>query len=124
MKFELTLKRHPNFALAGHAKGHWRKKAGLTRDLRAFAKLLCLAKKQNRERWKVAIVHYEFYFPDNLERDAANAIQCMKPAIDGCVDAGVIAKDCWQALSIGRVNCSIDRENPRTVLIFEELVKD
>jgi len=62
-----------------------------------------------------------FFVPDRRRRDEANLIQSCKPAIDGVVDAGVIEGDHWEKLTTGSVRVSIDKNDPRVVLIFEEV---
>lgn len=112
----------PNPKLHAHAKGGWRSKTGPTKTLRNQACLLCLAEQRGkRATWKQARVTYRFYFKDNRRRDSSNCIQAMKPAIDGVVDAGLIPDDCWQVLTVAAVECGIDRDNPRTELVFEQV---
>lgn len=105
-----------NSKLHAHNKGHWSNKIKATSDLRQLA---CLKTKQLTDaRWQAAAVLYRFYFPDLRRRDAANAIQATKPAIDGVVDAGLIPDDDWKHLEIAGVECFLDRKNPRVELCF------
>ena len=107
----------PDPKLHAHAKGHWRSKTAATKQLRELA--FMLVKQQHRgATWDRAVVDYAFHFKDNRRRDAANAIQSMKPAIDGAVGAGLLVDDCWRHLMIGAVTCDVDRDNPRTVITF------
>lgn len=109
----------PDKRLHAHAKGDRRAKSAATKQWREMAYML--AKQQVKgEPWEAAFISYRFYFPDNIHRDAANAIQSMKPAIDGVVDAGLIAGDNWQRLRIAEVWCGIDRDRPRTELVFSK----
>ena len=112
----------PNPKLHAHAKGDWRGKVKPTRDLRSLA---CLLTKQEAPgvSWPAAAVSYRFWFPDLIRRDAANAIQSMKAAIDGVKDSGLIPDDDWRHLSIGGVVCGVDRESPRTELIFSRIAE-
>jgi len=105
--------------LHAHAKGHWRSKANATKSLRVLAAVLS---KQSRTKLTGCVkVHYMFFVPDRRRRDEANLIQSCKPAIDGVVDAGVIEGDHWEKLTTGSVQVSIDKNDPRDVLIFEEV---
>lgn len=116
----------PSAKLHAHNKGHWRSKSNAVRELRFSAATLvraAMARESIQESWDAAEIEYRFYFKDNRRRDAANAVQAMKPAIDGVVDAGLISDDCWQRLQIVGVVCGIDRENPRTALILNEVSK-
>lgn len=109
----------PNPKLHAHNTGHWRGKAKPTKELRALAKKRTLeAMKGKKVRWQKAKVIYRFYFPTNARRDSGNALQSQKAAIDGVVDSGLIPDDSWQYLKVAGIDCSIDRENPRTELVF------
>lgn len=111
----------PDAKLHAHNSGHWRSKAGAVKALRELAALVA---HQHRigPTWERAGITYRFFFGDNRQRDAANCVQSMKPAVDGVVDAGLIAGDNWQRLQIDGVFCEIDRERPRTVLEIREIV--
>ena len=39
----------------------------------------------------------DFHFPNLRRRDTLNAVQGLKPAIDGLVDAGIILDDDWHS---------------------------
>lgn len=102
--------------LHAHNKGHWRGKTAAVKSLRRLAYLrtrIC-----TRKQWDAATIVYRFYFPDRLRRDAANAIQATKPAIDGVVDAGLIPDDDWTHLQIAGVECAVDKGAPRVELVF------
>lgn len=114
----------PNSKLHAHAKGHWRSKAKATKALRNEACLLAIMEQRGRRvKWKKAKVTYRFYFANRRRRDAANAVQAMKPAIDGVVDSGLLPDDCWEVLEIAGVECHVDRKNPRTELVFDEVAE-
>lgn len=123
-EFVIVLHGQPDMTLAAHANGgigQTRAKAKKTQLLRGLAHALTL-KKRSRPKWKRATVTYEFYWPDNRRRDEANGIQAMKPAIDGIVvDGGILPDDAWQFLGTAGVRSEIDKENPRTVLIFRKV---
>ena len=120
----------PPAALHAHAKGHWRDKTTATRRYREEAYFLALiamkescgeipkaeANEPARGRLSVA-----FYWPDNRRRDTLNAIQGLKPAVDGIVDAGVLSDDSWQVLQIGEITAQIDRDKPRVEINVERL---
>jgi len=111
----------PDPRLHAHNSGSWKAKAKPTRELRELACLLARRElSAGAKPLKRASVEYRFYFPVNRRRDAANAIQATKPAIDGCVDAGLLPDDDWGHLAIGCVISGIDADNPRTELIFTE----
>lgn len=107
----------PDRRLHAHAKGSWRAKAAPTLRLRVIA---CNEARRlaGGLSWPAARLRYRFLFADRRRRDAANAIQAMKPAVDGVVDAGLIPDDDWQHLTIDGVHCAVDRDNPRTELVF------
>jgi len=110
----------PSAALHAHAKGRWQSKSGPTRKLRQLA---CTLAKEHvtGPPWQEAAITYQFWFADFRRRDSANAIQAMKAAVDGVVDAGLIQDDDWQRLRIDGVHCGVDKENPRTELVFERV---
>ena len=112
----------PSAKLHAHATGHWRAKAGPTKELRELA---CVVTRQEisgkKLNWQRATLEYQFFFKTNRRRDAANCVQSMKPAVDGVVDAGLLIDDCWQVLEIAGVRCSVDKANPRTELIFRRV---
>lgn len=134
VQIELPL---PEPALHAHAKGHWRGKAAAVKAARELAFAAALGatvdaldpvtqrwvnqrRLQRDLRWTTATLHYRFCFPDNRERDAVNYMHMCKAYIDGIVaDAGLVVKDSWQHLEIGRIDCGIDRDNPRVVLMFK-----
>ena len=102
--------------LHAHTSGNRWSKSRATKELRQYTALL--AKQQRPKTISVAVVDYRFFPPDARKRDVVNMMQSTKAAIDGCVDAGIIAGDSWTELSIGRIEVSIDRENPRVELVF------
>jgi len=79
------------------------------------------AKPKRFRTWDKAVVDYQFCLATARRRDTANLIQSQKPAIDGVVDAGIIADDDWKHLEIGSVKCEVDRKNPRVVLTFRKV---
>lgn len=106
---------YPSSKLNAHNKGHWRNKSAVVKQYRTTAKLAA-SEHSTKSPIEQATISYRFFVPDNRRRDAANLIQMVKPGIDGIVDAGLIADDCWQKLTIGLVVVEIDRDNPRVEL--------
>jgi len=106
---EVTL---PPAAVTAHNKGHWRAKAQAIKTYReTFASLsdLMMMRRHGAIGFKVRI-HHEWFLaktppeeklgancPDVLKRyrpaDEGNAIQSLKPVIDGIVDAGLLIDD-------------------------------
>lgn len=105
----------PSSDLHAHAKGnsHWRK----SKATKAARQLACGLGLQARGRGakcrSIVRAHYQFFVPDLKVRDTTNMLSSMKSAIDGLVDAGVIYRDDWQWLRLGKVDVSLCRENPR-----------
>jgi crossover junction endodeoxyribonuclease RusA len=108
----------PRKELNEHNKGHWRAKTKAVRELRELAHVEAIA--AGAPRMYHGRIYYRFYWPDNRRRDEANAIQMLKPAVDGIVDAGVVHDDSWQYLGVGGVTSEIDRENPRVEITIEQ----
>lgn len=107
----------PSSKLHSHNKGHWRTKSNAVKTYRNMAHAQCRRFKRMPKLAK-ATVHYLFELPDRRRRDAANLVHACKPAIDGCVDAGLIPDDCWEVLTIGSVSCVVCKPG-RVVLTFE-----
>ena len=98
-------------------------RASATKKQRENAKLVATVGLQeiNHETWERASVTFRFYFPDRRRRDLINFAGALSGAIDGIVDAGLIADDDWKTLVIGGMTGEIDRENPRVELFFSKL---
>jgi crossover junction endodeoxyribonuclease RusA len=110
----------PGQSLHAHAKGSWRAKAKPVKDARQTAMWATRAA-WDGSPWKKAEVDYLFRLPDNRRRDEANLVASCKAYIDGVVDAGLIADDCWQGLSLGSSECVIDRDAPGVTLLFRRI---
>jgi len=106
---------HPN-------RKHWQKTIA-TKEQRELG--YALAKQAMAEvrdtPWEPASVLFAFYWPDKRRRDEINYMQMMKGAVDGIVDAGLIAGDDWQRLQCRGAISQVDRENPRVELLFSKL---
>lgn len=70
-------------------------------------------------QWPAATISLRFHFPDLRKRDLLNYAAMMKPAIDGCVDVGLIEGDDHFRLWVGGIEADIDRERPRVEMIFQ-----
>ena len=115
----------PSRALHAHNTGHWRSKAAPTKAYRLEAAILtqeAMRKDGGSYPYARAELSVDFYWPDLRRRDTLNAVQGLKPAIDGClVDSEMIKDDDWQHLSIGHIRSHLDRKNPRVCLTVKEL---
>lgn len=110
----------PGKSLHAHAKGSWRAKAKPVRDAKRTATWATRAVWDGTP-WERAEVDYLFRVPDNQVRDAANLVASCKAYIDGVVAAGLLVDDRWQALSIGTIECVIDRDAPGVTLLFRRI---
>jgi crossover junction endodeoxyribonuclease RusA len=73
-------------SLSGHAKGHWRKKAGITKKHRIWARHATLAARPIVPSEGDIIIHVRFE-PPKRRGDRANFSNRMKPYFDGIADA-------------------------------------
>lgn len=115
----------PHPALNAHNKGHWSKKTKLVKSLRWWTKRVVEKAQESltrKRKWDAATINYLFFFPDDIQRDSANAVQALKPAIDGIVDSGLIPDDDWKHLFQSSVYCAVDRVNPRTVIVLRRAI--
>lgn len=80
-----------------------------------------VAKAQRGGRFTRPVLSIDFYWPDRRRRDTLNAVQSIKPYVDGVTDSGAIPDDNWQVLSIGHIRSHLDKTNPRVVLTLAEL---
>ena len=106
-------------------KGYWTKRAKAVRDFREFVGWYA---KQERMKWlqgyEKAEVSVTFVIRDRRGfKDIDNAISSLKPAIDGCVDAGVIPDDDDEHLNYRLpIMYEIDKEcSPLIILEFTEM---
>ena len=105
----------PNF------RGHWAKKARAVRTLRDATKLCALNdSKFARPEFEKAEVSITLVVRDSrFYRDPDNMIASLKPAIDGCVDAGIIKDDSDEHLSY-RLPIMYEINKEKTPLIILE----
>jgi len=109
-------------------RGHWSKKAKAVKEFREMAMYCAINAYEGvipvgvmYVKAKVAVT---LVIPDRrYYRDPDNALASLKPAIDGCVDAGVILGDDDKHLRYKLpITYRINRqEAPKTILDFEEL---
>jgi hypothetical protein len=106
-------------------KGHWAQRARAAKTLREATYLCALMQSKNtRPGYKKAEVSVKFLVRDwRYIRDADNALASLKPAIDGCVDAGIIQDDSPDCLSYRLPFMWVkDREQaPAIILEFKEV---
>lgn len=77
----------PPSSLSGHAKGHWRAKAEVTRKHRNWARLATMdAKVRGVPEAGDIKVHVRFVPPDR-RGDRTNFVNRLKPYLDGVADA-------------------------------------
>jgi len=105
--------------------GHWSRKAKAARE---FREAVGWCAKVERRRWlqghERAELSITFVVRDaRYYKDPDNAIASLKPAIDGCVDAGVIQGDDDEHLCYRLpILYQIDKEKaPMTILEFKEV---
>lgn len=103
-------------------RGHWAVKARVVKQFRAdayYASLIGGARKE--APYKTASVSITIIVKDKrYTRDPDNALASLKPAIDGCVDAGIIVDD--DNLLFNPVVYEIDKERaPLIILEFTEI---
>lgn len=109
----------PPRALHAHNKGHWRSKREAVKSYRDRARTACeLELKHKRPELPGARLDVRFFWKDYRRRDNFNAAHSVKAAIDGCVDAGLVADDCWTVLQPCTVESERDTKRPRVELTF------
>jgi len=106
-------------------RGHWVQKYKATKSFRDAAHICYLADNRGEPPFfKKASLAITLIIPSRRYiRDPDNAIASLKPAIDGCVDAGVILGDDDEHLVYKLpIMYQIDKEKaPMTILEFEEV---
>jgi len=105
-------------------RGHWTKKAEAVQSFRAAAKYCALnASESTRPGYEKAEVSITLVVRDSrYYRDPDNMVASLKPAIDGCVDAGIIKDDSDEHLRYRvPIIYVIDKDlAPETILEFKE----
>lgn len=88
----VTLAISRNVLMTSNSRLHWAEKARRTRVIRDMAHILC--KHEHRHtRLEMATLVVETRWPDRRIRDADNVAPMSKAAIDGVVQAGLLADD-------------------------------
>ncbi len=106
-------------------RGHWSDRYRETSQFRLAAGYCAVASKQGKPlRYCKAKVSITLVIPDRrYVRDTDNMLASLKPAIDGCVDAGVLPGDSPEnleyTLPIKYVISKV--AEPMTILEFEEV---
>lgn len=67
---------------------------------------------------KRVCITYFFYVKDERKRDIDNMICSVN---DVLVKSGLLKDDSWKWLSIGAADAALDRQNPRALLLVEEI---
>ncbi len=105
-------------------RGHWSKKAKAVRSYRASAFYCALnASESSRPGYDKAELSITLVVRDSrYYRDPDNMVASLKPAIDGCIDAGIIKDDSDEHLRYRvPITYVIDKElAPETILEFKE----
>jgi len=119
IKIELPL---PHKNLSPNSRCHWRAKAAATKKARSESRLITMDAMNRSDCaewfWPAAKVRAVFYFKDHRKRDRDNALSSLKAHFDGLADAGLISND--SGLTHMPVVMSVDKTNPRVVLLIEK----
>jgi len=84
--------------LSANDRVHWAVKARITKAWRDAARKAATAADVKALGWQRVHVEARLHFADDLRRDPANYQPTLKAAVDGLVDAGLIADDSWRYL--------------------------
>ena len=110
-----------------NARVHWARKARAAKAYRTAANACALAASQlARPQWSKAELFITIIISDKRHiRDTDNAIASIKPAVDGCVDAGIIEDDNPECLIYRTpVLYQVDREiAPMTILEIKKVLE-
>ena len=106
----------PSKCLSPNARAHWRTKAKAVKEYRWRACAEALeATEAQMPRWTAASIQAVFYHPQRRRRDHDNLAASLKSAVDGLVDAGLLADD--DQITWLPVVKLIDPEYPRVMLV-------
>jgi len=124
MKIMIKIPMLPPRELNPNARVHWSEKARCTNEFRAYTKFYALEQTRfARPCLEKASVKVTLVIPRNRrKRDIDNLIASLKPAIDGCIDAGIIRDDNPDCLTWDSdIEYEVDKARaPLTVLEFKE----
>ena len=112
----------PPKELSPNARAHFRKKMRATKYYRAWSKISALAVKDGVCLKDPTMVINAFWPNRTRIMDDDNLVACMKPARDGCQDAGLYLDD--REVKLRGVVQQCDHEDPRIELVFEGEVND
>lgn len=115
----------PGSELSPNYRGHWSRRARVAKSFRGAA-LLCALNDSDfaRPEYDKAEVSITLVIRDaRYYRDPDNMIASLKPAIDGCVDAGIIKDDSDKHLRYRLpIMYQIDKDRtPLTILEFRRI---
>ena len=115
--------RQDSHALSPNGRVHWSKKSRAAKAMRSTAQMVTRSALVHRNpQWERAEITYRFFWPDRRNRDFDNFKTVMKPAVDGIVDAGLIADDNAKNLrGSGNDFAEYDKANPRVEIVIERL---
>lgn len=111
--------RLPSRDLSPNGRCHWARKARAVKAYRNAAwaeSLIAMTQNMPIPRWKRATIEATYYLRDRrgLVSDQDNRISSLKSAVDGLVDAGILADDrgvTWKPVAV-----LVDRQRPRVEL--------
>ncbi|AUV61629.1 RusA-like resolvase [Gordonia phage Clark] len=95
-------------------------KSRLTREIRHAAHVLAKSAKLPSLRESAVTATCTWFVPDRRKRDVGSLTLTAKAAIDGLVDAGILAADDWTVVTEERYRIRLDPQHPRIELTLEE----
>lgn len=123
-KVVITIPMLPPKELSPNFRGHWGQRYRATSEFKGFAKVSIPLQVRGRPpHLDKAEISITFVIPNQRHyRDPDNAFACLKPAIDACVDAGILVDDGPERLFLKPpIVWKVDREKaPMTILEFTE----
>ena len=72
--------------------------------------------------WRKCTVKAFFFHKTERRRDDVNHLAMLKPAYDGCVEAGLVVDDDSEHLTSLPAVFAIDRKSPRVELVFTRIL--
>ena len=112
----ITLPEPPK-ELNPNGRHHWRAKLRPKQQYRETAKWCGMEMVGDREPVEAAEVWITYYHRTANHRDRDNILASLKPAIDGLVDAGLLADD--SDLTYRPIRRETDKGNPRVEVTIE-----
>jgi hypothetical protein len=109
----------PLSELSPNSRVHWRKRAELVAQERAYGKIRGNECKGDWQAPAKAIMSFKFYVKNKRLHDLDNLISSCKARIDGLRDAGILkADDCWH-LSYGSAEVILAKQDETWLEIRE-----